>query len=176
MPNFSCSSRRRPPTPRSPFCWGSFPNRKQDSRFSPANSRFQTAREFQRNPLCSKCLLANREARIVNFEGLSRFFPVRTGNSGLGDWFAGDYLHHHAFLGNRLFRRSAENSRVFRILGAGTPADQPIGGWRPCLNNASFASVAQMRVMTRSSWTRAITSSRAAASFTLTCGWYVSIR
>ena len=24
---------------------------------------------------------------------------------------------------------------------------QPIGGWRPCLNNASFASVARMRVM-----------------------------
>ena len=30
---------------------------------------------------------------------------------------------HHAFLGNRVFRRSAENSRVFRILDGSTPAD-----------------------------------------------------
>src|SRR5215203_3366886 len=30
---------------------------------------------------------------------------------------------HHAFLGNRVFRRSAEKAGVFRILGGSTPAD-----------------------------------------------------
>ena len=39
-----------------------------------------------------------------------------------GQRFDSSWLH-HAFLGNRLFRRSAENSRLFRILDDITPAD-----------------------------------------------------
>ena len=47
---------------------------------------------------------------------------LRAGKWRGGDRFAVDCLHHHAFREPPV-RRSAENSRVFRVLDGGTPAD-----------------------------------------------------
>jgi putative transposase len=57
-----------------------------------------------------------------------------------------------------------------RRLGA-LSSDYPIGGCRPCLTSANFASAARMRVKIRSRSASAVLSSRTASSFAFECGW-----